>query len=435
MQTLSEDYKALISELHEKQESWGSGSSRHAHVVADIAEMDETILDYGCGKGGLKRTLGTGYDVREYDPGIPGKEAAPEPADVVVCTDVLEHIEPEFIDKVISHIYALTKRKAYIIIAMRPARAILPDGRNAHLIIEGWDWWKEKLSKYFAFDNINLDTPKEVTLVLSPIRELKLIPGKGAIPDEVRNEQMRLCLARNPKRLELPEYTEAGNGRTAVLVCYGPSLKYKLPQIRKLQEEGADIITCSGAHDFLIENGIKPYAHSDIDGRAHKAALLNLPQPGVKYWMATVCHPEYFDKLANFDVSVFHIQNTEETAKWVDQNDPGSWLLTGGVTIGNRLLGLLYYLGYRTAHVFGMDCSYGIEGERHAGAHTGKEQMKMRVRCGHIWFDTSPQMVTAARDMIEMLGVLNPIGYDVTFHGNGLLQAMIAEATGLTGNE
>jgi hypothetical protein len=44
-------------------------------------------------------------------------------------------------------------------------------------------------------------------------------------------------------------------------------------------------------------------------------------------------------------------------------------------------------------------------------------------------------MVTAARDMIEMLGVLNPIGYDVTFHGNGLLQAMIAEATGLTGNE
>jgi hypothetical protein len=44
-------------------------------------------------------------------------------------------------------------------------------------------------------------------------------------------------------------------------------------------------------------------------------------------------------------------------------------------------------------------------------------------------------MVTAARDMIEMLPVLNPLGFDVTFHGNGLLQAMIAQATGLTGNE
>jgi hypothetical protein len=151
--------------------------------------------------------------------------------------------------------------------------------------------------------------------------------------------------------------------------------------------------------------------------------------------MGSVCHPTYFDKLQGHDVSFFHIQNSEETAKWVEENDPQGWLLTGGITIGNRLLGLLYHLGYRQVHVFGMDCSYGIAGERHAGPHTGKTQRVMRVRCGDVWFETSPQMVTAARDMIEMLPVLNPLGFDVTFHGNGLLQAMIAQATGLTGNE
>lgn len=430
MRLISDEYRELNKQLHHDRADYGTSGAKWALAINDLLEEGDTVLDYGCGKGTLKQFVDA--DVREYDPAIPGKEEEPENASVVVCTDVLEHIEPDLIDKVISHIYSKTERMVFLVIATRLAKKTLADGRNAHLIVENRDWWLAKLDKFFSTVTISGDE-REFVFVGRPIRELKPIIGKGAIPDDVRNEQVRQCLARGLKRLELPEVTES-NGKVAVLVCYGPSLKYKIEQIRMLQRGGADIITCSGAHDFLIANGIVPTYHSDIDGRAHKADLLT-PHKDVKYWMATVCHPTYFDKLDGHDVSIFHIYNTEESAKWVEENDPGSWLLTGGVTIGNRLLGLLYYMGYRTTHVIGMDCSFGLEGERHAGRHTGKEQKRMKVRCGDIWFETTPQMVTAARDIIEMLGVLNPIGYDVTFHGNGLLQAMIAQATGLTGNE
>jgi hypothetical protein len=69
----------------------------------------------------------------------------PKPSDILVCTDVLEHIEPTLLDNVLDHIERLTREVALLVISCRPANAVLPDGRNAHLIIETPDWWLEKL--------------------------------------------------------------------------------------------------------------------------------------------------------------------------------------------------------------------------------------------------------------------------------------------------
>jgi hypothetical protein len=433
MQTLSSEYKDLIQTYHRESAHWGSGSHRHAGFLAEMLDDGDTVLDYGCGKGTLKIAM-AGYDVREFDPGIPGKDAEPEPADVVVCTDVLEHIEPEYIDKVIGHIYSLARKRVFLTIAMRPAHAVLPDGRNAHLIIEGLDWWKEKLSKHFVMDSITTVGMKdgaldgEATIVASPIHELKDIPAKGAIDDAVRGEQMASCMARG-----LPRVEASGGKGEVVLLCYGPSLNEMFPMIKSFADRGVPIVTVSGAHDWLIERGLVPYAHSDIDGREHKSRILNRPDHRVKYWMASVCHPAYFDKLDGYDVSTFHIMNSDDTVEWVKRNDPGSWLLTGGLTVGNRVLGLLHHMGYETIHVFGMDCSFS-EDARHAGPHTGKVQKKMQIRCGDEWFTSSPQMISAARDIIASLDHMKLVS-DVTFYGNGLLQKMIREATGLNGLE
>jgi uncharacterized Rossmann fold enzyme len=426
MQLLSDDYKKTIQEYHAQSQRWGSGSYRWIAQVSEIVEDGDTLLDYGCGKGTFAATAP--WPVAEYDPGIPGKDGEPEPADVVVCTDVLEHIEPEFIDKVIGHIYTLTKKVAFLTIAMRPANAILPDGRNAHLIIEGLDWWKAKLAPYFSFDGV-VSATGEATFVVRPIRELKEIPAKGAIDDAVRGEQMAACLARGLPRLGIGTV----KGGKVALLCYGPSLNSELPAIRSLYHSGVPIVTCSGAHDWMLDNGMVPYAHCDIDGRPHKSLLVKEPHASTKYWMASVCHPDYFDKLEGFDVSWFHIMNTDETVEWVKTNDPGGWLLTGGLTVGNRLLGLLHHMGYSEIDVFGMDCSYE-DGKRHAGGHTGKVQKPMEIRCGDRWFTSSAQMICAARNIIDSLDHMRA-ACDVTFHGDGLLQAMIRKATGLCGIE
>lgn len=148
---VSDEYKAVLVAKH-SQGPWGTDGRRHAQFLEAYARNigAEDILDYGCGAGMLKAALDppTGsrlIKVYEYDPGVAGKDELPKPAGLIVCTDVLEHVEPDKIDHVLSHICTLAKQGAYITISLRSAAHTLPDGRNAHLIVENSEWWLKKL--------------------------------------------------------------------------------------------------------------------------------------------------------------------------------------------------------------------------------------------------------------------------------------------------
>jgi 2-polyprenyl-3-methyl-5-hydroxy-6-metoxy-1,4-benzoquinol methylase len=90
------------------------------------------VLDYGCGKQTLARALAD-LKVIGYDPAFEELSAPPSPADLVVCGDVLEHVEPEHLDSVFDDLARCTRRLAFLVVATRPARKQLADGRNAHL--------------------------------------------------------------------------------------------------------------------------------------------------------------------------------------------------------------------------------------------------------------------------------------------------------------
>lgn len=146
---ITEDYRKINAVLHGKA-GYGIGGHRWAEKVADIANRigARTILDYGCGKATLAEKLNS-FTVSNYDPAIERYSGRPDPADLVVCLDVLEHIEPECLDDVLADIAALTLKQAFLVIATRPARKVLPDGRNAHLILESAGWWTLKLLEHF----------------------------------------------------------------------------------------------------------------------------------------------------------------------------------------------------------------------------------------------------------------------------------------------
>ena len=134
--------------LHADPRGYGGKGSRWAETVAHVAAQHGcgSILDYGCGQGTLKRALsGSVFTVREYDPAIAGKDGMPAFADLVVCTDVLEHIEPDKLDAVLSHLRGLARKALLLVVSIRPANKVLPDGRNAHLIIESREWWQARV--------------------------------------------------------------------------------------------------------------------------------------------------------------------------------------------------------------------------------------------------------------------------------------------------
>jgi hypothetical protein len=147
---ISAEYVRQNKLLHTDPKGFGGDGKKHAERIRDYAKAlgARSICDYGCGEGTLKpalRALGFDGFVAEYDPGMPGKEALPKPAQLLACTDVLEHIEPERLDANLAHQFSVAELGAFMTIATRPANKILPDGRNAHLIQETPAWWLDKL--------------------------------------------------------------------------------------------------------------------------------------------------------------------------------------------------------------------------------------------------------------------------------------------------
>lgn len=143
---ISDNYKELNRKLHTVNKDYGISGQRYLEVVRPLSNHGRLgILDYGCGKATLSARLGPAYKVTNYDPCIEGLDERPTPHDVVICTDVMEHVEPEHIDNVLKDIRSLTKQTAFFSICIIPARKVLEDGRNAHISLYPIDWWKDRI--------------------------------------------------------------------------------------------------------------------------------------------------------------------------------------------------------------------------------------------------------------------------------------------------
>lgn len=153
MPTISDDYLIQQQKLHADSKGYGSASLGYAPLIADIMEMTgfRSICDYGAGKQRLKIALQPiikKFDYFPFDPAFPEYGDA-RPAELVVCLDVLEHIEPEYLDEVIGQLKRLTTHVALFSIHTGAAHKTLADGRNAHLIQRPSSWWLEKLLPHF----------------------------------------------------------------------------------------------------------------------------------------------------------------------------------------------------------------------------------------------------------------------------------------------
>jgi hypothetical protein len=138
---ITEEYRDLQREFHKVRSDYGTSSQKYVDQVLAMSQQigSRDILDYGCGKAHLQK--GFPFPIQNFDPCIDEYNRPPKPADIVVCTDVMEHIEPACIDAVIADLARLTKKILLVDVACRPAKKFLPDGRNAHLTIETPNWW------------------------------------------------------------------------------------------------------------------------------------------------------------------------------------------------------------------------------------------------------------------------------------------------------
>jgi 2-polyprenyl-3-methyl-5-hydroxy-6-metoxy-1,4-benzoquinol methylase len=135
-----------------------SPGERYADLFASLATPGATVLDAGCGSGkGMVALAARGFQVEGFDltasglvdeakrfPFIAGSLWRPIPVMMVpyvYCTDVLEHIPPQFTLLVVSNLLAVAKRGVFLSISLVPDQMGVWVGRPLHLSVRRYDEW------------------------------------------------------------------------------------------------------------------------------------------------------------------------------------------------------------------------------------------------------------------------------------------------------
>lgn len=176
---ITDQYRAEQVALHAKG-NYGKASLQYGETVAALLRSTaaRSLLDYGCGsmRNLLKAlALPPGVVYEGYDPAVPDYAAAPVPADLVCCIDVLEHIEPALLQNVLGHLAELCDPYGFFTVHTGPAQKVLSDGRNAHLTQEGPDWWLTRVKPHFDVLALN-SIPSGFALVVRSLKSDARLP-------------------------------------------------------------------------------------------------------------------------------------------------------------------------------------------------------------------------------------------------------------------
>lgn len=184
------DYYVL---KHSMDDGFCKGSALHKHIpyiAILVQEYDlNSILDYGCGKAqfwkenphwrAMFEWTGTHREhaLWLYDPGINETPAQEKRAwlaihntlplgryDLVVCTDVLEHVPEGDIPYTLDTILSKSRKFVYLNVSCYPATKTFPDGTNIHVTIKSRTWWKDQIKE--SQDRIFLKSKAHLNLIV-----------------------------------------------------------------------------------------------------------------------------------------------------------------------------------------------------------------------------------------------------------------------------
>jgi len=140
-------YTEQYTQLHNQERYGFSSENKRNAIIKLIPEDAVKVLDYGCGQSNLLEIIGI-KSPYYYDPSVESRNIKPnEKMDLVICTDVLEHIPEDELTDFLNDLFSYSSR-LIITICTREARLLLPNGENPHCTVRPESWWIEQLSQY-----------------------------------------------------------------------------------------------------------------------------------------------------------------------------------------------------------------------------------------------------------------------------------------------
>lgn len=233
----------------------------------------------------------------------------------------------------------------------------------------------------------------------------------------------------NSRRYKRWVRTENAHNGVAVLCGSGPSLAESLGEISEIKGE---VFALNGAAKFLSDHGMMADYQVIMDAQPQTIEVVG---PAKQHMLASQCDPSVFAAVS--DPMLWHATHGEvrvDEQEGFPEHHDDYCLIGSSISVGNTALVLLYALGYRTIHVFGMDCSH-----RDGKSHVAHQAINDGDPCTVVEFEgksyvCSVTMSLQAKYFMQRKVQLEAEGCTIIVHGSGLLPDM-ANAPKLTESE
>ena len=206
------------------------------------------------------------------------------------------------------------------------------------------------------------------------LRELRQAMGeiRMEISPEEHERRIRYALSLNLYSAAL--LADRAQGERIAVVGSGPSLKDSLPYLKRAKHK---IIACNAAHDYLLENGIKPWAGMMLDTHDWCESY-QTPTEGVGYFIGSSVHHKVWQRFLEAGIKPWLFipiikDNDHEHLLSAYGNE--MCLLAGATTVGLRGLNFATMLGASVLEAHGFDSCYapgqdGTKGKNALHAHS-----------------------------------------------------------------
>lgn len=269
---------------------------------------------------------------------------------------------------------------------------------------------------------LHAETPeKTIEFEGESLPRIKL-DGKVNLTEETAQRNIEINIRRGLPQLK----GHVPNPEPIVLCAGGPSLKRYLPNIRKRVEKGRMIVSVNGTHDFLMENGIRPALHVQLDGRPFMSRFVENPVDGCAYFIASHSDPSVFEALEGQRVYIFHTGYHKTAEDILERYYRGNFLVcAGGSTVTLRTIWLLTVLGRFRQEIFGFDsCFLGKKHHAYLQEENDRDRMVPIIPDllgeGNKKFWCAPWMASQADEFQRMIANVGD-RFQLAVYGPGLI--------------
>lgn len=348
------------------------------------------------------------------------------------CTDVMEHIPPEDVDRVLTNILQAAQHVFFQISCVEDACGVMI-GEKLHLTVQPPAWWKKKfedLGCTIHYWQAAEDDSACIGYVTAWSTGQNLVDvGELNIEEEQIRTNVRANLDGGWKQVRPHEPNEF----EAMILGGGPSLNGQLDSIKRLRAEGVKLITLNGAYNWAIERGLLVSATCVVDARPFNARFTHPVQDQTLYLIGSQCDPAVLEGLPKERTWLWH--TTAETIRDIlEEKCPDEWFgVPGGCTVLLRAIPLLRMLGYRKFHLFGCDSCVTEDADKthHAYAQPENDGAPLfPAVVGERVFTCTAWQIAQAQEFISLIRVMGNM-FDLEVHGGGLLSWILQHGAAL----